>query len=268
MSLASHISASEARRWVISAAVVLSLHAGATAAVVRWSDPITEIDDASGLVVLELADETTTAATADAALPPGPLQIQADAAPPPPDTPREQPPEETRPDVANAEPEPEAQPEPPVVETAEVSLPTPAFALPPEPPVVEAPPPAPETTAPQVLDAPAAALTAAASASSLNTRAIHVPPQWSRRIAVLLERNKRYPASARARREEGVARVAFVIDRRGMLLSSHILKSSGVAALDQEALELLRRAQPFPPLPASVAGEELKLMVPIKFELR
>ena len=38
--------------------------------------------------------------------------------------------------------------------------------------------------------------------------------------------------------------------------------------LDEEALALLLRAQPFPPPPPEVPGEHVDLSVPIRFNLR
>jgi periplasmic protein TonB len=89
---------------------------------------------------------------------------------------------------------------------------------------------------------------------------------WRTQIVTILEHNKRYPADARARGEHGVTRLAFSIDGNGRLLSSRILTSSGSAALDAETLELVRRAQPFPPPPPELAGSEL--MVPLSFNIR
>jgi hypothetical protein len=44
--------------------------------------------------------------------------------------------------------------------------------------------------------------------------------------------------------------------------------SSGVTALDEEAVALLRRAQPFPQPPPEILGERVYLTVPIRFNLR
>jgi protein TonB len=52
-----------------------------------------------------------------------------------------------------------------------------------------------------------------------------------------------------------------------MLLSSRIVTSSGFAALDEETLALVQRAEPFPP-PPGVPGDEIKFMVPVHFSLR
>jgi protein TonB len=89
---------------------------------------------------------------------------------------------------------------------------------------------------------------------------------WRSQIVTILEHNKRYPSQARARGEQGVARLAFSIDDQGHLLSSRIVASSGSAALDAETLALVQRAQPFPPPPPEFAGSELT--VPVSFNIR
>src|SRR2546430_980054 len=44
--------------------------------------------------------------------------------------------------------------------------------------------------------------------------------------------------------------------------------ASGASALDDEALALLRRAQPFPPPPPELSGQRVDLTVPIRFNLK
>ena len=92
---------------------------------------------------------------------------------------------------------------------------------------------------------------------------------WQKQIVALLERNKRYPAAAQSRREQGVAQVFFSLDRQGRVVDSRVVRSSGAAALDEEALALVRRAQPFPAWPApEFPGERVDLTVPIRFNLK
>jgi periplasmic protein TonB len=92
--------------------------------------------------------------------------------------------------------------------------------------------------------------------------------RWHALLSVALERNKRYPGDAKARREQGVVEVNFVIDRQGHLVSSRVIKSSGHTALDAEALALLKRSEPFP-LPAQAfAAPTIELLVPIRFSLQ
>ena len=71
----------------------------------------------------------------------------------------------------------------------------------------------------------------------------------------LLERNKHYPETAAIAARTGVAQVFFSLDRQGRVLESRVVRSSGANALDEEALALLRRAQPFPPPPRELAGD-------------
>jgi protein TonB len=52
------------------------------------------------------------------------------------------------------------------------------------------------------------------------------------------------------------------------VINSRIAHSSGASALDEEALALLRRAQPFPAPPRELPGERVDLTVPIRFNLR
>lgn len=93
-------------------------------------------------------------------------------------------------------------------------------------------------------------------------------PKWHKQIVAILERNKRYPSDARANHRQGVARVAFSMDRQGHVMSARIVASSGSPALDQEALQLTRRAEPFPPPPATLPGAEVTVTAPIRFDLR
>ena len=58
---------------------------------------------------------------------------------------------------------------------------------------------------------------------------------------------------------------AFSIDRQGRVLTSRIVHSSGSDALDDEALALVKRAQPLPPPPAGLADDQLSFVVPIRY---
>ncbi len=83
-----------------------------------------------------------------------------------------------------------------------------------------------------------------------------------------MERFKIYPGQAQFRGQQGVASVRFVLDREGRVLSVKLDKSSGVASLDEEAVALVRRAQPFPKPPQAVAGDRVELAAPVEFSLK
>src|SRR5207248_501863 len=121
---------------------------------------------------------------------------------------------------------------------------------------------APVPTAPPRVSAPARR-----PASPAPGRMVRPSPaaiaSWQRLLVAQLERNKRYPPGAAG--EQGTARLAFRIDRRGHLLSSRIAQSSGSAALDQETLALAHRAQPFPAPPPDIGDDQLSFVVPIRY---
>ena len=111
-------------------------------------------------------------------------------------------------------------------------------------------------------------MTAAPLQGRPNPKSSNAVPTWSSKIVAQLERYKRYPPDAQSRGEHGVAQVFFTLDRQGRVLESHVLQSSGAAALDAEALALLQRAQPFPAPPAELSGQQVNLTVPIRFNLK
>jgi protein TonB len=52
------------------------------------------------------------------------------------------------------------------------------------------------------------------------------------------------------------------------VLNGRVIKSSGSAVLDIEALSLLTRAAPLPPPPAAAPDGDLTFVLPIRFVLR
>ena len=222
-------------RWVLSAAVVACLHAALVMMLMNWHEPITG-DEGTEAIIVDLAPYTGPSTDSKNDLAPGPEQQQSKS------TPDVQPPKAEEPPLEKIEP-------PPPVPDADVQLP--AEVKPPDKPIEQPTPPVPETTSP-----PRPRPSAAQVAS------------WHRRIALQVERHKGYPASARARHETGTAELAFTLDRNGKVLASRVVRTSGFAALDQETIDTVRRAQPFPPPPPNMAGETFDFTVPIRFNIR
>jgi periplasmic protein TonB len=129
--------------------------------------------------------------------------------------------------------------------------------------------PEPKPQVPRVVeeDAPPPAPTTAPTEGRQDTTGANLLPKWQKEISVILERNKRYPSEARANRQQGVAKIAFNMDRQGKVLSTRLVTSSGSSALDQEALSLTQRSQ-FPPPPVVFAGGEITVTVPVRFSLK
>jgi protein TonB len=128
--------------------------------------------------------------------------------------------------------------------------------------------PAPTTSAPQALSEQTAALPAAPMQGRPTPNRSTAVQTWKTEILALLERNKRYPGAAQSRHQQGTAQVFFSLDRQGHVIDSRVVRSSGASALNEEALALLRRAQPFPPLPPKLPGPRVDLNVPIRFNLK
>lgn len=178
--------------------------------------------------------------------------------------------------VVNLEPEIVRPVDPPPVmprfEPPAVYIPVPVMAeivlsTPPLPAVINlAPAPPTQVTAP-IVQAPPPEI----------GRAIAPPPPpisgpdrkaFATKLFGHLNRYKRYPEVARARRTEGVVSLRFTMDRKGHVLSYEIVKSSGSPELDREAQDLLKRAEPLPPIPAAFARDTLDLVIPVEFFLR
>lgn len=241
---------SELLRWLMSGIIVLVTHGAiATAAIVQWREEIEPADPAAA-IVFELAPMPVAPPEQQTDIPPGPEQVMAEAVP---EKPVEKEEEKLEEKIVQA-PEPEVVMKPPEPQ--------------PEPPKPQLQMPAPATTAPQaapVREAMIAAAPVQGKPNPVNSNAI---PTWKSQIVGILERNKRYPSSAQSRHEQGVAQLAFSLDRQGKVVASSIVKSSGSSALDQETLELVKRAQPFPPPPAEIPGGSVTLTVPIRFNIR
>lgn len=86
-------------------------------------------------------------------------------------------------------------------------------------------------------------------------------------IAAWIGRHKRYPRRARAQGIEGKGVLRFAMDRAGNVLNAEVAQSSGSVELDRAILEMIRRAEPLPPIPAGL-GDRLEFTVPVDFALR
>jgi protein TonB len=124
-----------------------------------------------------------------------------------------------------------------------------------EPPMREAP----DVT----VDAPSAALlpprAAAADAEGLR----------SYRLTLAREARRlwRYPQQALDQQWEGTTDIRIELLPGGRLLSTSVEKSSGHASLDDAARLMMSNAAASAQLPASLAGDSLSILVPVKFSL-
>jgi periplasmic protein TonB len=59
----------------------------------------------------------------------------------------------------------------------------------------------------------------------------------------------------------------FSIDKQGNLLSYEIAKTSGDWRVDEAAVDMLRRAQPLPPIPDALNVPGFRVTMPLKYKL-
>jgi protein TonB len=226
----------DALRWSFCFAVAIAAHGAAALAFLLNPSPDSDFGAGAPVVMIELPEAPAAFATPPSDLAPGPTEPESEQTPPPK--------EETKP------------PE----EVVEVALPVPEPPKP-EPPAEERPPTAMPSTAMPPTPAPPVAGAAVQPSAALVRR-------WESELVAHIERFKRYPAEARARGQQGSARVAFTIDRDGWVRASRILQTSGSPQLDQESLAMLTRAQPMPKPPSQAQTSELSFVVPIRFNIR
>lgn len=128
-----------------------------------------------------------------------------------------------------------------------------SIALPEVVPVPRPTPPVEKTTAPESRPAPPA------------LRVSDAVPSWQGKVLAALNKAKRYPRSALRRGQQGTPWIRFVMNREGHVLSVTLEQSSGVPALDKEALKLPKRADPLPAPPVDLPGQSIELVVPVEF---
>jgi TonB family protein len=88
------------------------------------------------------------------------------------------------------------------------------------------------------------------------------------RVVALVDRAKRYPRREREDRAQGMVVVRVGVDRSGALTGVQLLSPSSREGFNREALEAVRRAAPFPAMPAEIAGDSVQLRLQLRFVLR
>jgi protein TonB len=240
----------EMLRWGACFALALCFHAvGVAALLAHWTENSDLVANAP-VITIDLAPLAVAPDTKQSEVPPGPQQAQA---------------------------EPELEPDP-VKPVEKLELPPepkaePLLAVTPPPKPIEKPrEKRPKQQHASLASAPSTAENkaerTAAPAPGASSRNPFAVPNWKSRLVATLERNKRYPSDARVRGEQGVAQLAFSIDRHGGVHRARIVHSSGSELLDNETLALVGRAQPLPPPPPELAGTEIAIVVPIRYNIR
>ena len=123
-----------------------------------------------------------------------------------------------------------------------------------------------EETEEKVAQSASAAAQSSQSASQIEA----IRNAYLRELSLWLNKHKRYPASARRRAQEGDVTLGFVITAQGQLISHQLLSPAVYQSLNKEALTMIQRASPFPPVPLEIrdAAKEFEYSIPIRFSLQ
>ena len=76
----------------------------------------------------------------------------------------------------------------------------------------------------------------------------------------------RFPDEAKRQRQRSVVQVSFTVTSDGGLAGVSLARSAGSPILDQAALDTVRRAAPFPAIPAEARRNTWQFTVPIEFK--
>ena len=222
-------------RWTLAGLIILAVHAAIVASVALWyvREPVEpNIIPAIAVTLAPVEASSPEIQNQDIAV--GPTMQQADAAP------KEERKIEEKPVEQVEQPPPQPQ--------AEVTLP-------PKEEKVEKPEPQPVTPAPETRALPKNERVGKFSVAGSNA--------YNALIFGHLQRFKRYPLAAHG--ASGNVLVQFELNRSGEVISSKVTKSSGNEILDREALEILRRASPFPAFPTAKPGTQDRFIAPVSF---
>jgi protein TonB len=175
-------------------------------------------------------------------------------------------------------PEPKKQPEPSPKEPAPKPDPMPEPEPEPEPesvpvPAKKASKPVVKTSTKPAEKAVADLSEKAATPARLTKKQLRAgaSPQTDSYLAKLvrhLSAYRDYPRRARRLGLEGTPIVVFEFDRAGRLLNYHLLQGSSHRILDDAALNMLKQASPFPPVPDDMTSETFRFQLPVAFQLR
>jgi protein TonB len=267
-------------RWSGSAAIIVALHAALIALGVAWYTRSPPPGVALPTIMVDLAPASAPSSPSiqPLDLPPGPEMREADPPPPPPEPPKQEaiqeqlaptPPQENP--VVEAPPEQKPEPSPPKPEPAKIVPDQPKpIPVKPKPVRTEVKKPVDAQPAPRTSAAPKAERRASLTSSSAPAGATSAAAlaSYNQLVAAHLQRFKQYPSGARAAGEQGTSRLSFTLGRSGQVLGSRLAGSSGHAALDGETLAMVRRAQPFPPMPPDLKQVSMSFSIPVQFSIR
>jgi TonB family protein len=90
---------------------------------------------------------------------------------------------------------------------------------------------------------------------------------YLKKIKTRIERVWTYPRPAFAQKKEGISTIKFSINKKGRLLGSSIVNSSGYEPLDREAVNAITASAPYEPFPGELKLSRLHIMASFHYRL-
>lgn len=91
--------------------------------------------------------------------------------------------------------------------------------------------------------------------------------RYGRSLSSLLARQQNYPRLAAMRGWEGEVQLRVTIARKGNIVATQIVRSSGFEVLDQNAVQLVAAAAPLPRPPEQLQNRDIQVIVPVHYKL-
>ena len=92
--------------------------------------------------------------------------------------------------------------------------------------------------------------------------------EYSAKITLAIKKQQKYPRLAMNRNWQGSVIIELNFNKEGLITNTKVKKSSGHKILDKEALNMTKRALPFPMPPKILQSKVFTVVVPITFTLK
>ena len=97
-----------------------------------------------------------------------------------------------------------------------------------------------------------------------------VESNYLKRVSARIHRFKQYPREARIAKQEGTVVIQLTLDSDGTVKDRSLTSSSGIDLLDEAAMQIITKADPFPKFPSALVkkiGNQLKFSTAINYKL-
>lgn len=93
--------------------------------------------------------------------------------------------------------------------------------------------------------------------------------RYTQLISMWIQRHKVYPEALRSKRIQGKALIRIRIDRLGNILLYKLDQSTGSLQLDEAVAQMIRAANPVPPVPVDYpGGNVIEFLIPVSYKMQ